>query len=64
MDKTIWTARCEHCDNAFAAWPLPEKNGDIEDPDDWDIFNTCPVCDKHMLWAWGDPVTSHFKTGY
>lgn len=64
IERTIWSATCENCLTNFAAWPHPEANEDIPDPEEWEAISCCPVCDSHLDWDFGDPMKPHISTGY
>lgn len=64
ISKTVWMATCESCTTSFAAWPHWENQADIPEPEDWENSTSCPICDSSMSWDFGDPVTTHIRTGY
>ena len=63
-DRMIWSAACENCLINFAAWPHPDATEDVPDPEEWEAPSNCPVCNERLAWEFGDPMSTHIRTGY
>mgnify|MGYP006971576528 FL=1 len=63
-NRTIWQAVCDDCLNTFAAWPHWNSEENIPDPEDWYESGECPVCGGFLDWEFGDPMSTHIRTGY
>ena len=44
-DTTIWWSVCDDCETTIAIYPHPDRETDLEHPDEWSEFwPSCPVC--------------------
>ena len=63
-DRMIWSTTCNSCLSNLAVWPHWEADDDIPNPEEWDGPQNCPVCSHYLDWEFGDPMTTHIRTGY
>lgn len=44
-DTTIWWSVCDTCSATIAFYPHPDRETDVEHPDEWaEFWPSCPVC--------------------